>query len=170
MEDETTEETMSRITAKIVNHEQLDDSDAAWLRSNRYLFTQVDELEGEDSRWTTSMLTIISIDGTCYGFTWERGLTEMQESDAYAQTLPVMERETSSHRIKTIRWTNVDTHEGSTVAVADETLDALDTVCSDITRLTTLAKSDTRFTASDIADIRTIERLATQLLRDHDEN
>lgn len=45
--------------------------------------------EGEDRRWSKSMLTVVKIDEKLYAIEWEKGLTEMQEDEFYEQPYPV---------------------------------------------------------------------------------
>lgn len=49
--------------------------------------------EGEDSRWTRDMYTIVELDGRYFGINWLKGLTEMQEDEFYWQPEEVEKRE-----------------------------------------------------------------------------
>jgi hypothetical protein len=42
---------------------------------------EVDRYDGENRRWSRSVLTIVDIDGHYYRIPWEEGLTEYQESE-----------------------------------------------------------------------------------------
>ena len=47
------------------------------------------ELEHGSGRWTTTVETIIELCGRNFSIVWERGLTEYQENEFYAQPVEV---------------------------------------------------------------------------------
>lgn len=53
---------------------------------------KVDEIEGDDRRWSRWMQTIIDIDDEYYMVEWDKGLTEMQEN--YYESVSKVKKET----------------------------------------------------------------------------
>lgn len=47
------------------------------------------EEEGEDRRWSRSVLSVIDVDGVKYAVDWDKGLTENQENSYYGQPYKV---------------------------------------------------------------------------------
>lgn len=58
--------------------------------------------EGENRRWTRSVLTVVNIDGTNYAIDWEEGLTESQENMFYNQPYKVKVEEVPVTIVKTV--------------------------------------------------------------------
>ena len=57
-------------------------------------FPQVYEEEGENRRWSKSILTVVKVEGLgLYAIAWEKGLTEYQENSFYEQPEKVELRE-----------------------------------------------------------------------------
>ena len=59
------------------------------IREVLWSFDRVYEEEGEDRRWSKTMLTVVNIDGELYAIEWEKGLTENQENSFWEQPYPV---------------------------------------------------------------------------------
>lgn len=55
------------------------------IRDLIYNFNEVHREEGEDRRWSKSVLSVIDIEGELYAIEWEQGLTENQENEFYNQ-------------------------------------------------------------------------------------
>ena len=67
---------------KIVKGERLTERE---LSSLVYEGEEVDEIEGEDTRWTRCMITVINLCGKNVAIDWQKGLTECQENEFYDQ-------------------------------------------------------------------------------------
>src|SRR5699024_10646486 len=68
---------------KMAQGRKLSESD---IREMYYDREEVYEVEGEESRWSRSMTTVVKgLDGYQYAIDWERGLTESQEDSYYCQ-------------------------------------------------------------------------------------
>lgn len=68
---------------KMAQGRKLSESD---IREMYYDREEVYEVEGEESRWSRSMTTVVKgLDGYQYAIDWERGLTESQEDSYYNQ-------------------------------------------------------------------------------------
>jgi len=52
----------------------------------------VDEIVGEDRRWSRTNTTIVKIDNKFYSIYWEQGLTENQENEYEAQDAPEVQQ------------------------------------------------------------------------------
>lgn len=74
------------VQIKLESGEELTDEDIRFL--NIY-FDTVYEEEGENRRWSQSMLTVVSVGENLYAIEWEKGLTEMQEDSYYGQPYKV---------------------------------------------------------------------------------
>lgn len=61
----------------------------AWGEVGEY----VDEIEGEDHRWTREMQTIFKIGEQYYAIDWMRGLTEMQDNEYWDDPYKVERKE-----------------------------------------------------------------------------
>ena len=46
---------------------------------------EVEEISGENRRWSQGMQTIFKVDNRYFSICWEKGLTEMQENEFYDQ-------------------------------------------------------------------------------------
>ena len=55
------------------------------IRSLVWEMDTVEEIEGEDRRWSRGMQTIFKADDRYFSICWEKGLTEMQEDEYYDQ-------------------------------------------------------------------------------------
>lgn len=75
-----------RIIKRLKEGDELSESE---IREVLWSFDQVYEEEGEDRRWSKSMLTVVNIDGELYAIEWEKGLTENQENSFWEQPYPV---------------------------------------------------------------------------------
>lgn len=58
-----------------------------------YEYPIVDEILGEEHRWTREIKTIIDVDGQYFAIDWLRGLTECQENEFWEQPYPVIKKE-----------------------------------------------------------------------------
>lgn len=70
-------------------------------------YDEVDEIEGEDHRWTRDVTTVINLCGKYVAINWQKGLTECQESEFLEQPYIVEKRE----RIVTktiVEWAPLD--------------------------------------------------------------
>lgn len=74
-----------RMSMKLKAGESLSGSEINDLISN---FDEVHREEGEDRRWSKSVLSVIDIEGDLYAIEWEQGLTENQENEFYNQPYP----------------------------------------------------------------------------------
>lgn len=75
---------------KIVNKERLTERELSTLV---YEGEEVDEIEGEDTRWTRCMTTVINLCGKNVAIDWQKGLTECQENEFYDQPYFVEKKE-----------------------------------------------------------------------------
>ena len=75
-----------RMSMKLKAGEDLSDSD---INSLIYNFDEIHREEGEDRRWSKSVLSVVDIEGELYAIEWEQGLTENQENEFYNQPYPV---------------------------------------------------------------------------------
>lgn len=55
------------------------------IRSLVWEMDTVEEIEGEDRRWSRTIQTIFKADDRYFSIYWEKGLTEMQENEYYYQ-------------------------------------------------------------------------------------
>ena len=62
---------------------------------------EIYEEEGEDSRWTRSMLTVVEFENDLYAIEWDKGLTEQQDDGFYIQPYKVKLKEEEVVVIKT---------------------------------------------------------------------
>lgn len=92
-----------RMLKKIINKDELDESEIKGLVNELPI---VYEEEGEDRRWSKSMLSVVELRGNLYAIEWEKGLTENQENSYYDQPYPV-ELKKEERIIKTIVTTVV---------------------------------------------------------------
>jgi len=53
----------------------------------------IEELDGDDHRWTRDIATIFEFKGKLYELLWDRGLTELQENSFYNQPYEVIKKE-----------------------------------------------------------------------------
>lgn len=83
--------------AKLKNGEKLNEREIATLA---YDGCRVDEIEGDNGRWTQGVTTIIDIDGELWEIDWARGLTEYQENEFYDQPYRVKKVEKKVTRIE----------------------------------------------------------------------
>lgn len=82
-------DTDRRILEKLDRHEDLTEKELKYLVYE----CEIDSIEGEDGRWTRSVTTIAKLGGRTFSIDWERGLTEMQESEFYDQPVEVFKHE-----------------------------------------------------------------------------
>ena len=75
-----------RMKMKLEDSVNLSSSEINDLISN---FSEVHREEGENRRWSKSVLSVIDIDGDLYAIEWEEGLTENQENEFCNQPYPV---------------------------------------------------------------------------------
>lgn len=75
---------------KIVKGERLTERE---LSSLVYEGEEVDEIEGEDTRWTRCMTTVINLCGKNVAIDWQKGLTECQDNEFYDQPYFVEKKE-----------------------------------------------------------------------------
>lgn len=75
---------------KIVKGERLTERE---LSSLVYEGEEVNEIEGEDTRWTRCMTTVINLCGKNVAIDWQKGLTECQENEFYDQPYFVEKKE-----------------------------------------------------------------------------
>lgn len=85
------------IVAKLKNGERLDEYETKVLVWDGY---RVDEIEGDDGRWTRRISTIIDIDGELWRIDWDRALTECQENEYWRQPYKVKKIEKEVTRIE----------------------------------------------------------------------
>lgn len=71
-----------RMIKKIEAGEHLTESE---LRKLVFNFNEVYREEGEDRRWSRSVLSVIDVNDELYAIEWEEGLTENQENSFYEQ-------------------------------------------------------------------------------------
>lgn len=64
-------------------------------------FDVIDEIEGEARRWSSTdyVITKHIATGKLYKVEWERGLTEMQENEYFAQDAPEVEEVTKTVKV-----------------------------------------------------------------------
>lgn len=75
---------------KIVKGERLTERELSTLV---YEGEEIDEIEGEDTRWTRCMTTVINLCGKNVAIDWQKGLTECQENEFYDQPYFVEKKE-----------------------------------------------------------------------------
>lgn len=71
---------------KITSGERLTEKE---LKKLVFESNQIDEIEGDDHRWTRSIETIVCLCGHYFSISWQRALTEMQEHEFYNQPVQV---------------------------------------------------------------------------------
>ena len=77
---------MEEIYSKLKNREELSEEE---IRELVWSGDEVDEIEGDDGRWTRDIKTVIDVDGQLYAIDWSRGLTECQENSYWKQPYKV---------------------------------------------------------------------------------
>ena len=92
----------NRLTEKIKTRQFLTESELKEL-VNEY---SVEDIPGEDNRWTRNMTTIIQVDDEYFSIDWERGLTEMQEDYYPYQPIKVKREERKVTRT-VVEWIRV---------------------------------------------------------------
>ena len=76
-----------KIKMKLEAGKELDESEISDMLG---YFEEVYEDEGENRRWSQSMLTVVNVgEDNLYAIEWERGLTESQENEYYDQPYKV---------------------------------------------------------------------------------
>ena len=73
------------------------------LRDLIFDFNEVDQIVGEDSRWSRFISTIVEIGGRTFMVDWDMGLTEMQEHEFYNQPVEVKKHEYEK-TVKVVEW------------------------------------------------------------------
>lgn len=68
---------------------------------------EVDEIEGEDHRWTRDVTTVVSLCGKYVAIDWQKGLTECQENEFLEQPYIVEKRERTVTKTK-VEWAPLD--------------------------------------------------------------
>lgn len=86
------------IVSKIDRHENLTEDELKIIRGY-----SIEDIEGEESRWTRHIESIISMCGRFFALDWERGLTEYQENGYYNQPYEV-EKKTVTKTITVVEW------------------------------------------------------------------
>jgi hypothetical protein len=73
-------------------------------------FDTVEEIDGEDRRWsrTNEVITLHKPTGKLYRVYWEQGLTEMQEHEYEAQDAVEVRRVTKTVQVTTFEEVNND--------------------------------------------------------------
>ena len=71
---------------KYDNKERFSDNELSRLV---WEMNEVDEIRGENRRWSQSVETIFEVEGRYFSLMWENGLTEMQENEFYDQPVEV---------------------------------------------------------------------------------
>lgn len=84
--------------SKIGNGEELTEYELNRLRDY-----SIEDIEGDESRWTRHIDSIIDINGRTFMLCWERGLTEYQENGFYTQPCEV-EKKTTTKTIIVTEW------------------------------------------------------------------
>lgn len=74
--------TYDEIVAKLRSGEKLNEHELRYLTYNGI---KVDEIEGDEGRWSKGVSSIIQIGDDLWCIEWERGLTECQEDEFYTQ-------------------------------------------------------------------------------------
>lgn len=67
----------------------------------------VEEIEGDDNRWTRNMTSIVEVDGQYFAVYWQRGLTECQEDNFMDQPVKVR-KHTYPKTITVTEWIPVE--------------------------------------------------------------
>lgn len=88
-----------RILKKLQSNEHLDEYE---IREVTFSFPEVHREEGEDRRWSKSILSVLDIMGELYAIEWEQGLTENQDNQFYEQPY-LVELKTEEVVVKTIK-------------------------------------------------------------------
>lgn len=71
---------------KLAKRERLTEEEISTLV---YEYEEVYKEEGEESRWSRNILSVIDLNGKLYAIDWDRGLTESQENSFYGQPYEV---------------------------------------------------------------------------------
>lgn len=87
---------------KITSGERLTERE---LRSLVQEFDPVDEIEGDDLRWTRCVESIVELCGHYYSICWQRALTECQEDEFWDQPVEVKSHE---KWVKETEWVSVN--------------------------------------------------------------
>ena len=74
------------IKMKLDKGENLDENE---VRDLMNWYPVIYEEEGEDRRWSRSVLSVVDVDGVKYAVDWDKGLTENQENGYYEQPYKV---------------------------------------------------------------------------------
>lgn len=80
---------MKELEEKIYNGEKLTEYELCEAVSECDV---VDEIIGDDGRWTHQMTTIIQVKDKLFAINWERGLTECQDSMFSSQPYEVVKK------------------------------------------------------------------------------
>lgn len=83
---------------KIDNKEDLTESELESMRDY-----SIEDIEGDEGRWTRSIDSVIEINGRTFMLCWERGLTEYQENGFYHQPFEV-EKKITTKTITVTEW------------------------------------------------------------------
>ena len=94
---------MNIVVSKILNKEELTSEEVGQIINYGYDDIEVvEEIEGEDRRWSRTNKVIIAIDNQYFSLTYEHGLTEYQDDGYYSQI--AVEVEKKEVVTKTIVW------------------------------------------------------------------
>lgn len=86
------DEEIIQVENKILKGERLDRDERKWCAFGE-VGEYVDEIEGDDHRWTREMQTIFKIGEQYYAINWMSGLTEMQENEYWNDPYKVERKE-----------------------------------------------------------------------------
>lgn len=80
---------MDELETKIYNGEELTEDE---LREFVQEYSAVYEVKGDEGRWTVQITSIFQINDKLFAIDWDRGLTELQESEFYCQPYEVVKK------------------------------------------------------------------------------
>lgn len=86
---------------KIDKHEDLTEKELRRLQEY-----SVEDIEGDEGRWTRSIDSIVELFGRTFMLHWQRGLTEYQENEFMEQPYEVAKRETTKTVVVT-EWVKI---------------------------------------------------------------
>lgn len=86
---------------KIDKHEDLTEKELSRLREY-----SIEDIEGDEARWTRSIDSIVELCGRTFMLHWQRGLTEYQENEFMIQPYEVAKREITKTVVVT-EWVKI---------------------------------------------------------------
>jgi len=86
------------ILSKIDKGEELTEDELSTIRDY-----SIEDIEGDESRWSRDIESIIELCGRTFSLSWSRGLTECQENSFYNQPHEV-EKKTTIKTITVVEW------------------------------------------------------------------